>query len=133
MRETLREKPHLHFVITRPEDADGWGLVIGITTKRPGKTGPCELKPNEHPGIKAASLLSLASLAMASMEKLDRAYLAFPKLFWAERRASEELIDKIQDAVLNHPLHEKRMRELIELARARNTTRSPIAPPPCSL
>jgi len=119
MREKPYYKAHLHFIITYPEDADGWALVVGTTTKTRGAIGSFVLHPGDHPALKDDSFLSYASLQLANMEKLARSYREIPKLVWSERKASAVLIVQIQQVLIDSNMLESRYVELIAVARQR--------------
>ncbi len=67
MREKSLHKAHLHFIITYPEDADGWALIVGATTKKRGAIGSFVLHPGDHPSLKDDSFLRYASIKLANM------------------------------------------------------------------
>jgi len=121
MREKSYHKAHLHFIITYPEDADGWALVVSATTKKRGTTRSFVLHLGDHPALKDDSILTYASLQLANMEKLALGYRETPRLVWSERKANAGLIVQIQQALIDSGMLESRYAELVAKAQDRVT------------
>lgn len=121
MREKAYHKAHLHFIITCPEDADGWALIVGATSRKPEDTSEFVLHSGDHPALKSDSILSFASVQLANMEKLARSYRDIPKLVWSERKAEASLIARIQHELLGSGVLEPRHELLIAKAQNRPT------------
>jgi len=119
LREEVHHRPHLHFIISYPEDKDGWVLVVGVTSNDQWRAAEFVLHAGDHPGIRSACVLSFASLKLVNVERLARGYREMPKLLWAERKAHPGLIDRIQRALLESKRLEARFAELVAKARER--------------
>jgi len=75
------------------------------------------LHEGDHQAITSDCVLSYATLQLANMEKLARAYREFPKLFLAERKASPELVTSIQQALLDSGMLEGQHVQLVTKAQ----------------